>query len=301
MLGQAVAVYNGKGGVGKTSVVANVAVAAAEEGHRVLVVDLDAQGNLGLDLGYRQRGDSDEGAALSQTLQFGHSLVLLRGVRQRVDVVPAGRYTQSLSVMLQGQGRSVPPDALLRVIAPVADAYDLILFDVAPGASVLGDLALAVTRGVVVPIKCDDGSLDGIQVLAHQFGEVKRTANPRLELFGIVLFDIDPRATAIRRQVMAELAAAFGADPPVFAATVRHSKRAAFDMRHEGLAAVEYERAAHEDRTNRLSMLRSGIDSLRSAPPARSRAAAGLASDYRLLTSEVIAKLGRGSVVGRST
>ena len=63
-----------------------------------------------------------------------------------MDVVPAGRYAQSLSVMLQGQGRSVPPDALLRVVAPVADAYD-----VAPGASVLGDLALAATQG---PLRC---------------------------------------------------------------------------------------------------------------------------------------------------
>ena len=78
-------------------------------------------------------------------------LVLLRGVHQRVDVVPAGRYAQSLSVMLQGQGRSVPADALLRVVAPVADAYDVILFDVAPGASVLGDLALAATQG---PLRC---------------------------------------------------------------------------------------------------------------------------------------------------
>ena len=63
---------------------------------------------------------------------------------------PGGTPNRSLSCS-KGKGRSVPPDALLRVVAPVADAYDVILFDVAPGASVLGDLALAATQG---PLRC---------------------------------------------------------------------------------------------------------------------------------------------------
>ena len=71
MLSQAIAVSNAKGGVGKTSLVANIGVVAANSGWQVLLVDLDPQGNLGSDLGYRQTGGSDEGAGLSRALTPG--------------------------------------------------------------------------------------------------------------------------------------------------------------------------------------------------------------------------------------
>ena len=113
---------NGKGGVGKTSICANVAGLAAQSGWRVLTVDLDPQGNLGSDLGYKQRGMSDEGEGLLHAVVSGASLEPLRNVRPRLDALPAGAATTDLVAVLSNR-RSVDPTAITdiaRVLAPIA-------------------------------------------------------------------------------------------------------------------------------------------------------------------------------------
>ena len=305
MLDQAIAIANGKGGVGKSSLVANMAGVAAASNWRVLVVDLDPQGNLGSDLGYKQRGDSDDGAALSQAIQFGTTLERIRGVRPNLDAVPAGRHTRSLAGVLLQQWRDKQAEthaALVKVLKPIAGDYDLILFDCPPGDTVLGDMALTASRGLVVPVKFDGGSLDGLELMARRFGEIKGGGvNPVLELLGIALFDFNLQATAMRSQVLAELAAAFGDDAPVFDTAIRHSQRAAFDMRQDGLVAIEYEQRADADRLERLSLLRRGVDHLRRAGPAKSQSAHGLADDYMALTHEILDSFDAIAATGDTT
>ncbi len=296
MLDQAIAIANGKGGVGKSSLVANMAAIAAKSNWHVLIVDLDPQGNLGSDLGYKQRGESDDGAALSQAIQFGTALEPVRAVRDNLDAVPAGRHTRSLAGVLLQEWRDKQAEthsALVRVLEPITNDYDLILFDCPPGDTVLGDMALTASRGLLVPVKFDGGSLDGLELMARRFAEIKGGGvNPTLELLGIALFDFNLQATAMRSQVVAELAAAFGEDAPVFETAIRHSQRAAFDMRRDGLVAIEYEQRADEDRVERLSLLRRGVDHLRRAGPAKSQSAHGLADDYMALTHEVLESFG---------
>ena len=296
MLERAIAVANGKGGVGKSSIVANMATIAAQSEWTVLVVDLDPQGNVGSDLGYRQRGDSDDGAGLSKAVQFGTPLEPVRAVREHLDAVPAGRHTRSLAGILLQEMRNNTADthqALTRVLEPLAGQYDLIIFDCPPGDTVLGDMALSASKGLVVPVKFDGGSLDGLELMARRFAEIKGGGvNPNLELLGIVLFDFNLQATAMRSQVLEELAAAFGEDAPVFDTAIRHSQRAAFDMRRDGLTAVEYEQHADEDRLQRLALLRRGVDHLRRAGPAKSQSAHGLADDYVALTHAILDSLG---------
>lgn len=303
MLEQAIAIANGKGGVGKSSLVANMAAIAAASNWRVLIVDLDPQGNVGSDLGYKQRGESDDGAALSQAIQFKTTLEPLRSVRTNLDAIPAGRHTRSLAGVLLQEWRDKQAEthrALVRVLEPIAGEYDLVLFDCPPGDTVLGDMALTASRGLVVPVKFDGGSLDGLELMARRFGEIKGGGvNPMLELLGIALFDFTLQATAMKGQVLGELAAAFGDDAPVFEHAIRHSQRAAFDMRHDGLVAIEYEQRADEDRKERLSLLRKGVDHLRRAGPAKSQAAHGLADDYMALTHEILEAFGAIDTLAR--
>src|SRR5947209_385764 len=100
VLDNAVAVANGKGGVGKSSITANVAGTAALSGWKVLAVDLDPQGNLGNDLGYNQGGRSDEGRGLLRAVVSADPLEPLAGVRENLDVVPGGEAIDELVAIL---------------------------------------------------------------------------------------------------------------------------------------------------------------------------------------------------------
>jgi len=292
VLTRAIAVSNGKGGVGKTSIAANVAAVAAVSGWQVLVIDLDPQGNLGSDLGYKQLGLSDEGEALAQAIQFERQLVPPAiGVRPNLDAVPAGRATLDLAAVLQQRQINGVSSAaaLAAALASIEEDYDLVVFDCPPGDNVLGDLGLAASRGLVVPVRFDSGSLDGLELMAARFSRVKAGGlNPHLELLGIVLFDFPLRATALRSQVEDELRRDFAGGVRVFTTAIRHSQRAAFDMRREGITAAEYELLAETDRSNRLDLLKTNRAALKEAGPALSQAAAGIADDYVALANELL-------------
>ncbi len=297
MLHSAIAIANGKGGVGKTSLTANIAAIAAHSGWRVLVVDVDMQANLGLDLGYKQRGESDDGRALSDAVQGGNPVAPpIRNIRPNLDAIPAGHLTRDLEAVIAYRrfSNATEVHALERALAPIAHEYDLILFDCPPsGASIMSDLALAAARGLVIPVKFDGGSLDGLEVMATRFAEIKGGGvNPGLELLGIVLFDFARGETAILAEVEAQLRRDFEHGVTVFQPPIRRSARAAVDMRRDGVVAIEYERAANEDRQHRLRLLREGVAKLRGIGPAKSQSAPGLADDYMAVTHEILAAFG---------
>lgn len=290
MLNQALAVANGKGGVGKTSIVANLAVVAAQSGWNTLVIDLDPQGNLGADLGYSQFGRSDEGRALSKAVQFEEPLVPpIEQVRPNLDAVPAGRRTRELSEVLSDRGPEIAAKAMDAALSPLSRIYDLIIFDCPPGDTTLGDLGLAMSRGLVVPIKPDAASMDGLEIISQRLAKLRTTGiNPDLVLLGIALFDFNPSATALRRQIEAEINRDFPDGVNIFDTAIRHSQRAGYDMRQHGMVATEYERVAAVDKTRRLEMLKKDREQLRRSGPAMSQSAHGIAMDYRNLSNEIL-------------
>jgi chromosome partitioning protein len=289
MLHNTIATANGKGGVGKTSITANTAGVLANSGWHVLAVDLDRQGNLEKDLGYRDHPDNDHGEMLFRSLTGDQPLSpVVRDVRPNLDVIPGGEQIFYADAGLARQG--FDPRLLAAKLAPLSGDYDLIIVDCPPAGGIMTTLAMGAARGLVIPVKADDCSTEGLELVAEQFQKVRATANPDLQVLGVVIFALEAGATALRRTVRGELEAALGGVAPVFKSVIRHSARAAFDTRRAGELAHEYELVAASSKGERLKALRDpnvNLASLRHF----SASADGLAGDYAALAEEIVARL----------
>lgn len=291
-LHNSIACVNGKGGVGKTSVVANVSGILANSGWKVLCVDLDPQGNLQKDLGYRQHPDHDHGATMFRALTAGEPLApVLVEVRPNLDVIPGG---EQLVYADAGLGRQGFDQRLLAArLAPVADQYDVIVIDCPPAGGIMSTLAMGAARGLVIPVKADDGSTEGLELVARQFEQARSGPNPDLEVLGVVIFALESGASAIRDTMRSELSAALGDIAPVFDSVIRHSSRSAFDTRRNGELVHEYERVAESSKGQRLSALREGGGRALAQLRRFSTSATGLADDYASLTEEIVERFNR--------
>ena len=290
MLHNVIAVANGKGGVGKTSLAANTAGILANSGWRVLAVDLDRQGNLQKDLGYRDDPRHDHGEMLFAALTGELDLSpVLTDVRPNLDVIPGGERLEYADAGLSRQGYD--PRLLAAKLAPLAAEYDLIVLDCPPAGGVMTTLAMGAARGLVIPVKADDASTEGLELMASQFQRVKASANPDLEVLGVAIFALESGATALRETIRTELTEALGDIAPVFNSVIRHSSRSAFDTRRAGELAHEYEVDAASAKGDRLRALRQGGGAALSNLRRFSSSADGLAGDYQSLVMEIADRL----------
>jgi cellulose biosynthesis protein BcsQ len=305
MLDRAIAVINGKGGTGKTSISTNLAGLFAAAEARVLLVDMDPQGNAGRDLGYVADGRTDHGAALFQAVTAGTPLVPLREVRPNLDVVPGGELVEDMAGALYARGsrrgQSVV-GAVNDALARIADDYDLVFIDCPPGNRPLQQMALAAAHFVVIPTRADDASLDGLVQVSHLFASMRQEGNPGLELLGVVLFGIEKRATRIIERARAQIARDLGDPDLVFAADIRHVQGPAQDCRRLGKLVHEIEAQLPHDREMRLRLLRAaradgGGGKHRPDPESVAAAQAlytsapGLAEDYQQLAEELTTRI----------
>ncbi len=163
-------IANGKGGVGKTTLASNLAGLVAADGGRVLLVDVNGQGNVGRDLGYRGHSIDDEGEALTEALRTGAPLKPVSGVRDGLDVIVGGQHVGTLPDMLAATFRMQQQRQALALaisLAPVAGRYDLVVIDSAPENPPLQQLALSAARWMVAPTRSDKASInDGLGSLA---------------------------------------------------------------------------------------------------------------------------------------
>lgn len=281
-------VTNGKGGVGKTSLTANLAGLAAQAGWDVLAVDLDTQGNLARDLGYLDQ--SDGGQALLAAVLLGQEISPIDGVRRgpaggQLDVIAGGPSTARLSDQLTIEVGRLGPAAyrkLGEVIAPLASGYDLVVCDMPPGDSTLQRAATRSARWVVIPTTPDDAAIDG---LGRIYSELALCAdeNPTMQVLGVALTLVVPGATAVERRARNDLRALLGDSVPIFERTIRFAQAAAVGCRSKGVLANEYEAAAAAA-TPWYKARESGQTVERF-----SSAAARLAEDYQLLVDEILA------------
>jgi chromosome partitioning protein len=301
MLNQAIAVINGKGGTGKTSITANLGGLFSAAGYRTLLVDLDPQGNLGRDLGYLGAGRSDSGQALFNAVTTGTSLVPLRDVRTNLDVIAGGDLVEDMAATLYARGtRGQSVASRIRdALAPIAPDYDLVFLDCPPGNRALQQMALAAAHFVVIPTKADDASLDGLVQVANLFTSVRTAINPGIELLGVVLFSVGARSRKIALRARSTVARDLGDPGLVFDTEIRHVEGPAQDCRRLGKLVHEVEVQLAQDRKLRFQMLRAtrrpveggSHSASETTPQGLAASAPQLAADYHRLAEELSGRL----------
>jgi chromosome partitioning protein len=213
-VGRIVAIANQKGGVAKTTSVVSLGAAFADEGLRVLLVDLDAQACLTFSLGI-----DPEDVDLSVTD------LLLDGVAADTAVVraPVGVDVLPATIDLSGVEAMLLPaedreQVLRKVLAPIRAAYDVILLDCTPSLGLLTLNALAAADEVIIPVQCEMLSHRGVGQLLDTVADVQRLLNPQLVVRGLLptMFD---RRTAHGRAVLDDVGERYGL--PVLAAVPR--------------------------------------------------------------------------------
>lgn len=284
MLPQAIMTLNGKGGVLKSSVTAEIAGIAAAGGWRTLAIDLDPQGNLGRDLGYIDK--SDDGASLLSAVREGEAVKPLMEVRPGLDVVPGGKATREVANHLTSEAMAGRVGSAVRMVErtllPLAADYDLVVVDCPPGEALIHAAAMTAAHYVVIPTQPDDGSIDGLGRVFEQFVEVRGSSNPNIEILGVVIGPVVSNGKKIVRRTRSKLEDLLGQDARVFDTTVRFAQAAAVDLRERGVLAAEYEEeAANAQPWYRMRGKKQEATSFSSA-------AGGLAEDYTSLVREIL-------------
>jgi len=289
---RAILVANQKGGVGKSTTVAAVAemiAAAGKRGRRVLVVDGDPQANVTVeDLGVT----GDRGQSLAQTLQFGAPLVPVRNVRPNLDVIAGGPQLAVVGAAAHlmaenGIDMAANFEAQLESLCET-ESYDLVVIDSGPGDVPLLDTYLAVSNYLLIPTRDDQASLGGVERLAKRFWRARKRG-ASIQLLGVLLFDVNPRATKRNEEVFSQVSEMLeGSGTTPFDITIRSAPAAAVDMRSLHRTAGELVALANDERRSRLAKLRE-----RQSPSRAMWASdpSGLAADYQELVRQIVGRL----------
>lgn len=230
-----VAIANQKGGVGKTTTAVNLAACLAEMGQRVLLADLDPQGNATMGAGIEKR------TALPTVYQILLNQVGVREARVRsepgrFDVIPANRELAGAEIDLVNLEQR---DLRLKVaLAQVASEYDFVLMDCPPTLNLLTVNALAAAQSVLIPMQCEYYALEGLTDLVASVKKVKQRLNPGIRIEGLLRVMFDPRST-LAQQVSAQLKAHFG--DKVYETVIPRNVRLAEAPSH-GLPVLAYDR-----------------------------------------------------------
>ncbi len=189
-MGRIIAVANQKGGVGKTTTAINLSACLAEQGEKVLVIDMDPQGNTTSGFGV-DKNDLDD---TIYELLIGESDVqecIIKNVMENLSLIPSNVNLSGAEIELIGVDHK--EYILRKQIHPLRDQYDFIIIDCPPSLSILTINSMTTADSVLVPIQCEYYALEGLSQLMHTITLVKKRLNPELEMEGVVFTMFDAR------------------------------------------------------------------------------------------------------------
>jgi chromosome partitioning protein len=236
-MGKILAVTNQKGGVGKTTTSVNFAASLSETGRRVLLVDLDAQGNATMGSGCNKH----EVVRTAYDVLLGHAdirEVIFYAPEAGYDLLPGNSDLTAAEVELMGKGDR--ERRLRAALAYVQHEYDLILIDCPPSLSMLTVNALAAAHGVLIPIQCEYYALEGLSALLETIEQVRVSINTELEIEGLLRTMYDARNN-LSNDVSAQLQEHFG--DRVYRTIIPRNVRLAEAPSH-GLPVLRYDKGS---------------------------------------------------------
>lgn len=192
-MGKVISISNQKGGVGKTTTTCNLAAALTKKGYHVLIIDLDAQGNLGFSVG----ADIDTCASIYDVLKGNVKTQFAIQKMDTADIITSSILLSGIELEFTNTGREF---LLKEAIKPILDNYDYILLDTPPALGILTINAFTASDTIIVPMLSDIFSLQGIAQLYETFERVKKYCNPNLTVAGILLTKYNPR-THLSREI----------------------------------------------------------------------------------------------------
>ncbi|MDD7511503.1 MAG: AAA family ATPase [Peptostreptococcaceae bacterium] len=234
-MGKAIAIFNQKGGVGKTTTNINLGACLALRGKKILMLDIDPQGNTTSGIGISKKSLDYTVYDLLIEDNFNTDLAILNTSVKGLDIVPASVDLAGAEIELVAiEGRE---QRLKKAIDKVRDKYDYIFIDCPPSLGLLTINSLTAVESVLVPIQCEFYALEGVSQLVSTIDLVKKNLNPSLDIEGVILSMFDGR-TNLSAQVVQEVKKYFGSK--VYSTVIPRNIRLA-EAPSFGLAITEYD------------------------------------------------------------
>jgi len=234
-LGKAIAIFNQKGGVGKTTTNINLAACLALKGRKVLILDIDPQGNTTSGIGVSKKTLEKTVYNILVDNEFDPREAIINTSVSNLDLIPASVDLAGAEVeLVQIEGRE---KALKNGLDKIRDNYDYIFIDCPPSLGLLTINSLAAVDSVLIPIQCEFYALEGVSQLVSTIELVKKSLNPALEVQGVILSMFDGR-TNLSAQVVQEVKKYFGGK--VYSTVIPRNVRLA-EAPSFGLPITEYD------------------------------------------------------------
>ena len=234
-MGKAIAIFNQKGGVGKTTTNINLAACLALKGKNILIIDIDPQGNTTSGIGVSKRNLKNTIYNILIDKTYDPKKAIIKTNVKNLDLIPASVDLAGAEVeLVEIEGRE---STLKKALDKIKKDYDYIFIDCPPSLGLLTINSLTAVDSVLIPIQCEFYALEGVSQLVSTIELVKKSLNPELEIQGVILSMFDGR-TNLSVQVVQEVKKYFGGK--VYATVIPRNVRLA-EVPSFGMPITEYD------------------------------------------------------------